>query len=96
MFVIFVLCISCTLKSFVNSGDRKHDDSSHFRHFKRKLFHASLEAVLSPLRPGMTTPVVRRCPDGHFRRVIYDFIAFIADYPEQVLLTGTVQGWCPK
>jgi hypothetical protein len=78
------------------SGDRKYDDSSHFRHFKHKLFHASLEAVLSPLRPGMTTPVVHRCPDGHFRRVIYDLIAFIADYPEQVLLTGTVQGWCPK
>jgi hypothetical protein len=44
----------------------------------------------------MTTPVVRRCPDGHFRRVIYDLIAFIADYPEQVTLTGIVQGWCPK
>ena len=44
----------------------------------------------------MTTPVVRRCPDGHFRRVIYDLLAFIADYPEQVMLTGIVQGWCPK
>lgn len=44
----------------------------------------------------MTSPVVRRCPDGHFRRVIYDLIAFIADYPEQVMLTGIVQGWCPK
>ncbi|KAI9431608.1 hypothetical protein H4582DRAFT_2084787 [Lactarius indigo] len=44
----------------------------------------------------MTTPVVRRCPDGHFRRVIFDLIAFIADYPEQVMLTGIIQGWCPK
>ena len=44
----------------------------------------------------MTKPVVHRCPDGHFRRVIYDLIAFIADYPEQVMLTGIVQGWCPK
>ena len=44
----------------------------------------------------METPVVRQCPDGHFRRVIYDLVAFIADYPEQVLLTGIVQGWCPK
>jgi hypothetical protein len=48
------------------------------------------------LRPGMESPVVHRCPDGHFRRVIYDLAAFIADYPEQVLLTGIVQGWCPK
>ena len=44
----------------------------------------------------MSAPVIRRCPDGHFRRVIYDFVAFIADYPEQALLTGIVQGWCPR
>ena len=44
----------------------------------------------------MITPVVRRCPDGHFRHVIFDLINFIADYPEQVMLTGIVQGWCPK
>ena len=44
----------------------------------------------------MTQPVIRRCPDGHFRRVIYDLIAFIADYPEQVILAGIIQGWCPK
>ncbi len=44
----------------------------------------------------MTTPVVRRCPDGHYRRVIFDIGPFIADYPEQVLLAGIVQGWCPR
>ncbi|KAJ7855718.1 hypothetical protein B0H14DRAFT_3645261 [Mycena olivaceomarginata] len=58
------------------------------------LYHASLAAVLSTLKPGMTTPVVRRCPDGHFRRIIYDFGPFIADYPEQVMLAGIVQNWC--
>jgi Plavaka transposase len=44
----------------------------------------------------MTNPVVRRCPDGHYRRVIIDLAAFIADYPEQVYLSGVVQGWCPR
>ncbi len=44
----------------------------------------------------MTTPVVRQCPDGHYRRVIYDLGPYIADYPEQVLLAGIVQGWCAK
>ena len=53
-------------------------------------------AILSTLHPGMITPVVRQCPDGHFRRVIYDLAAYIADYPEQLLLTGIVQNWCPK
>jgi hypothetical protein len=79
-----------------SSGNRAHDESPKFRAFKRQLYHASLSAVLQPLRAGMIAPVVRRCPDGHFRRVVFDLIAFIADYPEQVMLTGIVQGWCPK
>ena len=79
-----------------NQGDRGSDESQEFRTFKRQLYHASIAAVLRPLLEGMRTPVVRRCPDGHFRRVIYDLVAFIADYPEQVMLTGIVQGWCPK
>ncbi|KAJ6552647.1 hypothetical protein DFH09DRAFT_1085820 [Mycena vulgaris] len=31
-----------------------------------------------------------------FRRAIYDFGPFIADYPEQVMLAGIVQNWCAK
>lgn len=44
----------------------------------------------------MSTPVVYCCPDGHFRRVIFGLGPFIADYPEQVMLTGVKQGWCPR
>jgi hypothetical protein len=39
---------------------------------------------------------VMKCPDEHYRRVIYGIGPFIADYPEQVWLSGIVQGWCPK
>jgi hypothetical protein len=77
-------------------GDRRYNENPRFRTFKRQLYHASVSAILRPLRQGMVTPVVRICPDGHFRRVIYDMIAFIADYPEQVLLTNIVQDWCPR
>ncbi|KAJ7657538.1 hypothetical protein B0H17DRAFT_1171932 [Mycena rosella] len=80
----------------IPKSDRKYDNDPAFRTFKRQLYHASLAAVLSSLKPGMTTPVVRRCPDGHFRRAIYDFGPFIADYPEQVMLAGIVQNWCAK
>ena len=79
-----------------NPGDHSYDESPAFRVFKRQLYHSSVAAILRALLPGMTAPVIRRCPDGHFRKVIYDLVAFIADYPEQVLLTGIVQGWCPK
>jgi hypothetical protein len=64
--------------------------------FRRQLFHSSLGAILEPLRPAMTTPELTRCPDGHFRRVIYGLGPYIADYPEQALLACVVQGWCPK
>ncbi|KAJ7865431.1 hypothetical protein B0H14DRAFT_3599332 [Mycena olivaceomarginata] len=80
----------------IPKAERKYDNDAAFRTFKRQLYHASLSAILSTLKPGMTTPVVRRCPDGHFRRIIYGLGPFIADYPEQVLLAGTVQNWCPK
>ncbi|KAJ6590372.1 hypothetical protein B0H10DRAFT_1830806 [Mycena sp. CBHHK59/15] len=78
----------------IPKSDRKYDNDPAFRTFKRQLYHASLTAILSSLKPGMKTPVVRCCPDGHFRRAIYDFGPFIADYPEQVMLAGIVQNWC--
>ena len=46
------------------------------------------------MKDSMKQPVVRRCPDNHFRRVVFGFGPFIADYPEQVVLAGIVQGWC--
>ncbi|KAF7296973.1 hypothetical protein MIND_00929400 [Mycena indigotica] len=43
----------------------------------------------------MTTPHVTRCTDRYFRRAIYGFDPDIVDFPEQALLTGIVQGYCP-
>ncbi|KAG1873124.1 hypothetical protein F4604DRAFT_1880988 [Suillus subluteus] len=73
-----------------------YDNDIEFRKFKRQLFHSSLAAILQSLWQGMTAPVVRHCPDGHYHRVIYDLGAFIADYLEQVMLAGIVQNWCTK
>lgn len=50
---------------------------------------------MEPLRAAMTMPEVTKCPDGHFRRVIYDLGPYIVDYPEQVLAMCIVQNWCP-
>jgi hypothetical protein len=67
-----------------------------FRKFRRQLLHSSLAKMLESLKPGMTTPEVVRCPDGHFRRAIYGIGPYIGDYPEQALLACIVQNWCPK
>ncbi|KAJ7571816.1 hypothetical protein C8J56DRAFT_1009909 [Mycena floridula] len=34
--------------------------------------------------------------NGHFRQTVYGIGPYIADYPEQVLLSCIVQGWCPR
>jgi len=64
--------------------------------FPQQLYHACLEIVYSPLKPYMNTWKAVQCPDGHFRHAIFSIRPYIADYPEQVLLAGIVQGWCPK
>ncbi|KAJ7162457.1 hypothetical protein C8R46DRAFT_1283402 [Mycena filopes] len=80
----------------IPKSDRKYDNDPQFRTFKKQLYHVSFAAILATLKPGMKKPVVRRCPDSHFRRAIYDFGPFIADYPEQVMLAGIVQNWCAR
>jgi hypothetical protein len=55
-----------------------------------------LEIVFSPLKPYMEKPKVVRCPDGHFHCAIFSLGPYIADYPEQVWLSGVVSNWCPK
>ena len=43
----------------------------------------------------METPDLVLCADGHYRKTIYGIGPYIADYPEQVLASCIVQGWCP-
>ena len=44
----------------------------------------------------MTVPETVLFGDQYYRRVIYSLAAYIADYEEQVLLSGIVRNWCPK
>ncbi|KAI5980702.1 hypothetical protein EDD15DRAFT_2205358 [Pisolithus albus] len=44
----------------------------------------------------MTVPRVMKCPDNHFHCVICGIGLYIADYPEQVLISGIVQNWCGR
>ncbi|KAJ6472268.1 hypothetical protein DFH09DRAFT_1475959 [Mycena vulgaris] len=75
---------------------KKHRRSDAYQRFVRQLYHACLARVFEPLKAGMTTPEVVKCPDGHYRRAIYGLGPYIADYPEQVWLAAIVQNWCPK
>ncbi|KAL6297966.1 hypothetical protein BKA93DRAFT_820601 [Sparassis latifolia] len=73
--------------------DKEFSEDAMFRKFHRQLFHSSLSRILQPLKPGMTTPEIMLCADGHYRHVVYGLGPYIADYPEQVLLACIVSGW---
>ncbi|KAI9570033.1 hypothetical protein HD554DRAFT_2204196 [Boletus coccyginus] len=66
----------------------KEDNDATFQLFKKKLFHTSISTILQPVKSAMITPMVCHCPDGYWHHVIFDLAAFIADYPEQVMLSG--------
>jgi hypothetical protein len=77
-------------------ADREHHDTDEFRGFRRHLFHDSLTHILMSLKSVMEAFVVLRCADGHYRRVIFGLGPYIGDYPEQVLVSCVVQGWCSR
>ncbi|KAG1763021.1 hypothetical protein EDD22DRAFT_979524 [Suillus occidentalis] len=56
----------------------------------------SLAKNFESVKTFMETPDVTRFLDGHFRRTIYGIGPYITDYPEQVMLSGVVQRWCPR
>ncbi|KAK7684223.1 hypothetical protein QCA50_012547 [Cerrena zonata] len=79
----------------VPKAEKRHANDPQFRKFRKQLFHSSLARIMRSLRAGMLKPEIMRCPDGHFRRVIFGLGPYIADYPEQALVACIVQGWCP-
>ncbi|KAH9031532.1 hypothetical protein EDB85DRAFT_2074105 [Lactarius pseudohatsudake] len=76
--------------------EKKYSNSPRFRRFRCQLCHTSLARILSSLCPGMSEPEVVQCADRFHWRVIYGLGPYIADYPEQVLISGIVTGWCAK
>ncbi|KAH9022851.1 hypothetical protein EDB84DRAFT_1589485 [Lactarius hengduanensis] len=72
-----------------NTFAKRYSDNPGFRRFRRQLFHTSLARILSSLCCSM-------CRMGFHRRVLYGLGPYIADYPEQVLISGIVMNWCPK
>ncbi|KIK80513.1 hypothetical protein PAXRUDRAFT_15746 [Paxillus rubicundulus Ve08.2h10] len=56
--------------------------------------HAHRGAVA--LLPFLAIPKDVVMSDRHFQRVIFGIGPYIADYPEQVLISGIVQNWCGR
>ncbi|KAG2134177.1 uncharacterized protein EDB93DRAFT_1242713 [Suillus bovinus] len=76
--------------------EKKNADDARYRKFKKQLFHSSLSKIFTTLKPGMTTPEVTRCGNGHYRRILYGLGPYITDYEEQVVLACIVKDWCGR
>ena len=60
------------------------------------LFHTCMQTVLGPIALYGETGVPMMSGDGIWRRCHPIFANFVGDYPEQVLVTCTYSGRCPK
>ncbi|KIL54184.1 hypothetical protein M378DRAFT_93004 [Amanita muscaria Koide BX008] len=76
------------LKHITNKASRRRTLSN--------LFHSCIQHILSPLETLSVTGMDVISGDGVHRRGHPVFAIFVGDYPEQVLVTGTKYGECPK
>ena len=60
------------------------------------LYHACMQIILAPITASGEIGIEMMSRDGIWRRCHPIFALFVGDYPEQVLVTCTYNGRCPK
>ena len=79
-----------------HQGTKKDMKDAEFHHCRHQIYYSAIACMLQPLHMVMTKLVVVKCPDCHYRCMVYSLGPYIGDYPKQALLSCIVQGWCAK
>ena len=66
------------------------------RRMLSNLYHSCMRRILEPLETAGRAGVNMTSGDGCLHRIHPLFAAFIGDYPEQILSTGSITGECPN
>jgi Plavaka transposase len=62
----------------------------------QRLFHESMKIILEPLKDAGQNGVKIRNSEGEMRQIHPFLCCYVADYPEQCLISCTKSGTCPK
>ena len=89
----------CVLISYLSV--KKLQEGKHLTQVEKKsrlqrLFHASMKLILKPLKKAGSDGVEMVCGDGAVRNVHPILACYVADYPEQCLVSCVKYGTCPK
>lgn len=89
---------ACVLIAYLSVDKIRHSHLTEIEHRSRvhRVFHESMKIVLDPLRKAGLTGIEMTSADGCVRKVYPILSAYVADYPEQCLVTCTKSTTCPK